>query len=293
MRLGLGTAQFGIPYGATNVTGQVPPAEAQAIVRLALRRNIDLFDSAPAYGTAEEVIGSVLPAEARVITKTSIARRDHRGSEDIAAIKSAFVQSLTRLQRRQVYGLLVHSPDDLLGPDGDLIVELLLELRAAGLAQKIGVSIYTQAQIEYCMRRYSLDLYQVPLSYIDQRLVRSGVLRDLANTGAEIHARGIFLQGVLLAPVDTLPAYFDPWRDRLLRIRRALRDASVAPAAAALAFVRSNTAASYAIVGVTSESDLRQLLEHEAMDAGALPFDQFAIDDVRLLDPSGWPAMRS
>jgi aryl-alcohol dehydrogenase-like predicted oxidoreductase len=293
MKLGLGTAQFGIPYGATNATGQVQLEQAQAIVRLALESGIDLFDTAPAYGTAEQVVSSVLPATAKVVTKTSIARRDSYRSEDIAAIRSSFANSLTQLQRQQIYGLLVHSPDDLLRPGGNLIVELLLELRARGLAQKIGVSVYTQAQIECCMRRYALDLYQVPLNFADQRLLRSGVLKDLAGTGAEIHVRSVFLQGILLAPVDALPAYFAPWRDKLVQIRSVLHAAGIAPAAAALAFVHSKTPASYAIVGATSEFELRELLRHQAADAAALPFDEFAIDDARLLDPSGWPALRT
>jgi aryl-alcohol dehydrogenase-like predicted oxidoreductase len=293
MKLGLGTAQFGIPYGATNAAGQVQLEQAHAIVRLALDNGIDLFDTAPAYGTAEQTIADALPATAKVVTKTSIARRDSYRSEDIGAIRSSFAKSLTQLRRQQVYALLVHSPDDLLRPGGNLIVELLLELRARGLMQKIGVSVYTQPQIEYCMRHYSLDLYQVPLNFADQRLLRSGVLKDLARTGVEIHVRSVFLQGILLAPVNALPAYFAPWRDRLLQIHSVLQAAGVAPAAAALAFVEGRTPASYAIVGATSDFELRELLGYRVAAAAALPFDEFAIDDVRLLDPSGWPTLRT
>jgi aryl-alcohol dehydrogenase-like predicted oxidoreductase len=285
MKLGLGTVQFGIPYGATNFAGQVEPEQVQAIVQLALASDIDLFDTAPAYGTAEEVIARTVPLHARVVTKTS--------KGDLAAIRSSFAQSLTRLQRRQVYGLLVHAPDDLLRPGGDHIVELLQELRACGQVQKIGVSVYTQAQIEYCMRRYDLDIYQVPINLLDQRLLRSGTLRALAQSGVEIHARGLFLQGILLAPVDSLPDYFAPWRERLRRVHRALESAGVAPAAAALAFARSRTPVTYAVVGVTSQRELQSLVHHWSTPADALPFEEFAIEDARLLDPSGWPPLRT
>ena len=293
MKLGLGTVQFGIPYGATNSTGQVDPAEAQAIVRLALDHAVDLFDTAPAYGTAEEVIGRALPTSAKVVTKTSIARRDHYRVEDADAIRLSFSQSLRRLQRQQIYGLLVHSPEDLLRPGGNLIVDLLEELRAVGSVQKIGVSVYSQAQVEYCMRHYSLDLYQVPVNFLDQRLLRSGTLQALADSGAEIHARGLFLQGILLAPVESLPPYFDPWRERLLQVRHALDTTGIAPAAAALAFVRSRTPVSRAIVGVTSKSELQTLIQQRSEDADALPFEEFAIDDAALLDPSRWPALKA
>jgi aryl-alcohol dehydrogenase-like predicted oxidoreductase len=293
MKLGLGTVQFGIPYGATNAIGQVLPGPAQAIMRLAFERGIDLFDTAPAYGTAEHLIGSALPATAKVVTKTSIGRQISFASADIAAVRSSFMDSLKRLQRPCVYGLLVHSPDDLRRPGGNLIVDLLLELRDRGVAQKIGVSVYTQGQLEYCLRQYSMDLYQIPVNYVDQRIVRSGVLRDVENSGAEIHARSVFLQGILLGRVEDLPDYFSCWRDQLARIRNVLTAAGVSPVAAALDFVRSRTPASYAIVGATSTSELQEILRQPLADAAALEFDEFAIDDEGLTDPSRWPAFRT
>jgi aryl-alcohol dehydrogenase-like predicted oxidoreductase len=292
MRLGLGTAQFGIPYGATNATGQVQLGEAQAIVRLALDNGIDLFDTAPAYGTAEQVAGSVLPAMAKVVTKTAIAQKASYDRGDIEEIRASFLISLNRLRRTHVYGLLLHSPDDLQRPGGELIIQLMLELRDSGLCKKIGVSAYTQAQLEYCLQRYSLDLYQIPLSYVDQRIVRSGVLTDLTSAGAEIHVRSIFLQGVLLSPVEDLPEYFAPWRDKLTHIRDVLSAVGTTPAAAALAFVRSKTPASYAIVGATSVSELHELLQHPPADEALPHFDDFAIDDELFVNPSKWPTFR-
>jgi aryl-alcohol dehydrogenase-like predicted oxidoreductase len=293
MKLGLGTAQFGIPYGATNAAGQVQLDEAHAIVRLALDNGIDLFDTAPGYGTAEQVISSVLPATAKVVTKTSIARKSSYGTGDMNGIRASILDSLKRLRRAHVHGLLLHSPDDLQRPGGELIIQLLLELRDSGVCEKVGISVYTQAQLEYCLRRYSLDLYQVPLSYVDQRIVRSGVLNDLANNGAEIHARSIFLQGVLLSAVEDLPQYFAPWRDKLMFIRDVLSALGTTPAAASLAFARSKTPASHSIVGATSVSELRELLHHPPADCALLPFDDFAIDDELFVNPLRWPTFRA
>jgi aryl-alcohol dehydrogenase-like predicted oxidoreductase len=170
---------------------------------------------------------------------------------------------------------------------------LMLELRERGVCEMIGVSAYTQAQLEYCLQRYSLDLYQVPVSYVDQRIVRSGVLTELQRAGAEIHVRSVFLQGVLLSSAEELPEYFAPWRDKLANIRSVLSAVGTTPVAAALAFARSRTPASYAIVGATSVSELHELLHHQPADEAVLPFDDFAIDDELFVNPSKWPAFRA
>ena len=234
MKVGLGTAQFGSAYGVTNAVGQVQPAAARAMMQFALENGIDLFDTAPAYGTSEQLIGAVLPSTAKIVTKTRIARRSSFTGDDMAAVRASFLDSLSSLGRTGVYGLLIHSPDDLLRPGGDLIVELLLELRDRGAVQKVGVSVLKREHIEHCLRHYRLDLYQIPMNYLDQRIVRSGLLKDLQDSGAEIHARSIFLQGILLAQPDDLPQYFSPWRDKLEMIGGELAAAGVAPGAAGL-----------------------------------------------------------
>ena len=45
-RLGIGTVQFGQPYGVSNRRGQVPPAEARAILARAAQAGIGLLDTA-------------------------------------------------------------------------------------------------------------------------------------------------------------------------------------------------------------------------------------------------------
>src|SRR5437667_6307857 len=45
-KLGLGTVQFGLPYGVTNARGQVPAVEVAAILAAALGAGIDLFATA-------------------------------------------------------------------------------------------------------------------------------------------------------------------------------------------------------------------------------------------------------
>src|ERR1700720_3931908 len=104
MKLGLGTAQFGLDYGVTNTGGKVAEWHVRTILDTAAARGIQLLGTAAGYGAAEAVIGRTLagPDEFRIVTKAG---------------PGEFAQSLTRLRVKRVYGLLAHSPSDLIGPD--------------------------------------------------------------------------------------------------------------------------------------------------------------------------------
>ena len=68
-KLALGTAQFGLKYGIANQKGQVKFSEAKKILKFAKDLNIDLIDTAIAYGDSEKVIGKIGIKDFKFISK--------------------------------------------------------------------------------------------------------------------------------------------------------------------------------------------------------------------------------
>src|SRR5512135_2213081 len=71
-RVCLGAAQLGMDYGINNLTGKPSLDESRSIVRAAVAKGITTFDTAPAYGDSEQVLGRCLgefPGEYVVVSK--------------------------------------------------------------------------------------------------------------------------------------------------------------------------------------------------------------------------------
>ena len=45
---------------------------------------------------------------------------------------------------------------------------------------------------------YNIDVVQIPYNILDKRVIYSGWYRKLKKIGIEVHARSIFLQGLLV-----------------------------------------------------------------------------------------------
>lgn len=278
-RLALGTVQFGLAYGITNRQGQVPAAEIRAILAVCREAGIDTLDTASAYGDSEQILGDEpLSREFRIITKLP----PEGGEEAIAA-------SLRHLKRDSLDALLLHRPADLFAPGGERLLDLLRERQAQGLIGKIGVSVYDPPELERIIELFVPELVQLPANLLDQRFQRSGLLAALKNTGCEIHARSMFLQGSLLAPIERLPAPLAPARMAFERVRDHLRRVSLTQLQGCLAYGLSVEGFDRLVIGVTSEAELREILAAAASLPGDLPdFSSLAIADEEILNPAKW-----
>jgi aryl-alcohol dehydrogenase-like predicted oxidoreductase len=289
MRLGLGTAQFGSDYGVTNAVGKVPPTEVARMLQLAAGRGIKVIDTAAAYGESESALGRALGPDHPflLVTKCQPVTAQRIGAAEALQVRDAFLRSLERLGQSSVHGLLVHQPADLRKPGAELLVEQLIALKRQGLVHRLGASLYGAKEIPAITGLLKLDIAQVPVSIADQRLVADGTLRRLRAEGVEIHARSVFLQGLLLA--DELPPALVGRGRPLQRIAAHARDAGVSRLALALGFVGAVPEIDVGLVGATSCAELEEILR--ALDDSPATGDlsHLAVHDEELLNPSRWP----
>jgi aryl-alcohol dehydrogenase-like predicted oxidoreductase len=276
-KLGLGTVQFGQAYGVSNMRGQVPVAEAAAILSRATAGGVRVLDTAANYGEAEKVLAAPDTAPFRIVTKT-IALAN--GLEAVIARARQSAQTLN------ADTLLVHAAGDLKGVDGEAYWKALMSLKEAGLFRRIGISTYVADDPVALARRFRPDVMQLPFSLLDQRLLADGGLAHLTDLGVEIHARSLFLQGLLF--MDPPPEKLKEAAAPLARLRVALAEAGVTALAAALGFVLSRPEIAVGLVGVTSVGELDEILAAAAQPLPDLDWHSFAFQDERLLTPSTW-----
>lgn len=289
MRIALGTAQFGLDYGISNEAGQTLDADVKAILSSAQRAGVRLIDTASAYGNAEAKLGTCWPADHvfNIVSKTPKLADDASARD---TLRDAFATTLSQLHARAIYGLLAHEADDLLGPQGSELWDGLCALKKAGLVEKIGASAYSGEQIEALTARFPLDIVQIPLNIFDQRLVSGGHLALMKEAGIEIHARSIFLQGLLLMQPEAVPADMPTAKAHLVKLRNRLSRYGVTALEASLGFSLQQEEIDRVIIGVTSVDELFQVLAAAAQPLpDDFPWADCAAGDLDVIDPRRWP----
>lgn len=290
MKIGLGAVQFGMDYGISNPGGKTPLIEVERILQLAAEHDVSVIDTAAQYGSSEEVLGQALASGQgfRIVTKTPSFRRQPIEARDAQALEETFASSLQRLRLPSVYGLLIHHCEDLLAPGGEQLFSAMRGLKERGLVQKIGVSIYTPEQVDWVLERFAIDLIQIPINVLDQRLVFGGQLTRLKQRGVEVHARSVFLQGLLLMEPSAIPAYFTPWLPHLVKYWHFLEQNELTPLAGALAFLGGLEEIDVCLCGVNTAAQLAEILRSASAKLPPQAMANFALKDPAILNPGLW-----
>lgn len=285
MKLCLGSAQFGTPYGISNKSGTIPDKELRKILKLCSRRNLKYIDTAIAYGDSEKRLGEADVGDFEVTSKLSSIPSAIRSVEQ-HLIKSVD-DSLNRLNVGQLHGLLLHRPQELLGSRGEVIFSALQKLKALGKTRKIGISSTDFNSIETLTGRFDFDIVQMPMNLIDRRAITRGIGDRLAAKGIEVQIRSVFLQGALLMKREEIPLFLASWFPIFDEWHSWLHSTKSDPIASCLHFVLSQKFVSKAIVGVQTAHELNQIFLSISNDAiSSIP--PIECDDEHLIEPANW-----
>lgn len=290
MKIVLGAVQFGLDYGISNTYGKIVKHDAKQILKFAYDNNIGMIDTASLYGESEDIIGKSTNNKHnwKIITKTPHFIDDCIDKLQVKQLRESFNQSLLNLNKKYLYGLLLHSCDDLFKPNGDLLFKEMERLKSIGLINKIGVSVYNKYQIDRVLDNFEIDLIQLPVNILDQSLISDGSLVKLKKHGVEVHARSVFLQGLLLMEENLIPSYFLPIKKNLDAFKNLARELSLTKLELALGYVASIDEIDKIVVGVNTLSQLQEIIKATQLKTNFEEYRNISINNSNYTNPSLW-----
>lgn len=299
----LGTAQLGLPnYGRTNLNGRPKFADAVDLVRAAVSSGITAFDTARAYGEAEHVLGEALVPYAQIPTVISkldplVELEAGAGSRQVRdAVDASVFRTCHELRRATIPTLLLHRWSHRHGWRDELWGRLR-RLQSEGVIGRLGASVSTPEEARAALRDPEVQHLQLPLNILDSRWVAAGIEQlAAARPDVVVHARSVFLQGLLLNPPSCWPRIegvdpesvverLDQWVMRLGR--RSRMDLC-------LGFVRAHPWIHGLVLGVDSLDHLCEIIvtmnTHKiSSEEARVMAAEFSELPESFLNPAKWP----
>ncbi len=281
--LSLGTAQFGLKYGICNTKGIVKETQIKKILKYCALNSIFSIDTANGYGKSQKVLGKNSLKKFKITSKLSPIEKIKSKNFEKYVI-SQVDNMLEDLGVKKIDNMLIHDSSQLNGKFGKNLYEILKKLKNKKF-KKLGVSVYSKRELEKVINKYEIDVVSLPISVANQSFIKNNYLLKIKRKNIEIHARSIFLQGLLLCKKINLPKqfrknkFFYEWESWLKNNNYNALEAS-------LGFLKNLENIDKIIVGVDDFDQLRDIVKayKKRKSFKFMNFSQLSI----LKKPSKW-----
>jgi aryl-alcohol dehydrogenase-like predicted oxidoreductase len=284
----LGTVQMGLEYGVNNSSGKISRDESHLILNEAYNTGVRFIDTAEVYGDAHHVIGEFHKKNPgkifKVITKLP--------SDNVLNNLNAKVKNyLSELNVSVIETLMFHSFHSY--KKNKSVLPELLVLKEQGAFKQLGVSIYTNEELEELISDSFVDVIQVPFNLLDNDSVRGKLLRQAKHENKIVHTRSVFLQGLFFKSIQTFPDHLKELAEPIQNLVLLAKKYTIKMNQLALSYALSKEYIDGVLFGVDSLAHFE-----ENMDLVNLPkelvqaIDMMVVSNKQLLNPSLWNVTR-
>ena len=159
-------------------------------------------------------------------------------------------------------------------------------LKKEGLINKIGITIYDPQELDLAFDDLRPDVVQLPYNLFDQRFEETGWLDILYGNKVIIQARSIFLQGLLLCSLNTIPKRFNKFKFLWEKYHDWLKRNNLTILEANINFINQNKKISNFLIGIENVKQLSEIINVKKRKINYA--DQLSTLDKNIIDPRLW-----
>jgi aryl-alcohol dehydrogenase-like predicted oxidoreductase len=254
-KLILGTVQMGLPYGINNTKGKISLEESIEILEYAQEKGIEILDSAEAYGNAHQVIGEYHRINPEKKFKV-ISKLPNQLDSEIGRKVDAY---LAELRIGQLYAILFHSFTSYIQNKDNF--DELIRIKRENKIKHIGVSVYTNEEIEQVLLNQEIDIIQLPFNLFDNINLRGKILEKAKYKGKTIHTRSALLQGLFFKDPKEQNEIVQKLKKEMILLAEISKKHSISTSELALSYCMSQEMINNVLIGIDSLDQLKENIE--------------------------------
>ena len=247
----IGTANFSGKYGFFNkkVKNKIKP---NLILKNALDYNINKLDLAEVYFDIKKISKQI--KYFNLILKIQIKKKFSK--EEIIKKINEFIN---KAQKKRIYSLMLHESKNINSKNYCELIKVINQLKKEKKIKKFGISVYEVKEVNRFCSLIKPDIVQFPINIFDQSFLKKQYLKKMKKMGIELHARSIFLQGLLLK--KKYPSFLKRIRPHWNKWHIWLKNNNINPLEACINMVNSIKEIDFIIVGIDNSDQLKKIVK--------------------------------
>jgi aryl-alcohol dehydrogenase-like predicted oxidoreductase len=285
-KLILGTVQMGLKYGINNINGKISREECNKIFEKAFESNIRILDTAEAYGNSHDIIGKFHENNPNFKFKVNTKLANNI---DLKQIDGKISNYLKELHIDQIETLMFHGYNSY--HKNKLLIEKMVSLKKMDVIKNIGVSIYTNAEIESILNDDNVSVIQLPFNLLDNMTQKNNLLTQIKKSGKISQSRSAFLQGIFFKDLNKKNKIIDQLKKELIQLKNLTIKYKCSMQELALSYCLCQKEIDNVLIGVDSSEQLVKNISAAKfkIDINLInEINKIKVENVDLINPSLW-----
>ncbi len=183
----LGTAQLDKNYSLSKKN--LNKINFKKIINLAKKNKNFFIDTALGYKNSENILSKFDLNKFKIITKFDKIEKN---------IIDELIKSKKKMKIKKFYGVLFHNEKELMKKSSKEFLNFVELLKENNITKRVGASVYSLKNLNLIIKKFDLDLIQIPGNVFDKRFLNKELLNLLKKKRIKIFLRSVFLKGILI-----------------------------------------------------------------------------------------------
>ena len=190
---------------------------------------------------------------------------------------------------RTIECVLFHHETDAYWLKNNIVKKKIKEMIKNNYFKKIGVSCYSYKKIQNFCNFFSFEVFQFPLNVLNLDKNKIKLLKKLKKTyHFQIHARSIFLQGILLVNEKKIPKKLTKIKNKIININKIAKIKNVEVQDYLISAIDNLDLVDCAVVGIKNYKELIKLSNYKKIKLTNNEIYKFKTNLTRTIDPRNW-----
>ncbi len=161
----LGTAQLDKNYSLSKKN--LNETNFKKIINLAKKNKNFFIDTALGYKNSENILSQFDLNKFKVITKFDNIKKN---------IINELITSKKKMKIKKFYGVLFHNEKELMKKSSKEFLNFVELLKENNITKRVGASVYSLKSLNLIIKKFDLDLIQIPGNVFDKRFLNKELL---------------------------------------------------------------------------------------------------------------------
>lgn len=282
----LGTANFQSKYGITN-TGRFHPNELNKILNILKKNRIRGIDTAISYKNVDKLLSRFKLKNFKIYSKIPKYKGKPEGFSKWCT--KIIINHRKKLKIKKFEGIFFHHPEDLLSNSGKQLYKSFVKFKKEKYIKKIGISTYDYLLTKKIQKKFKMDIVQIPCNLFDRRFLN--LKKEKLFRNVEIHARSIFLQGLLITNNKNILKKFNN-KKIFKRFDSWCKKNNLTKLQCCINFILSQKNIDKIILGIRNSNELKEILKNLKNFSKNYPKNIYS-NNLKIIDPRKWTHEKS